>query len=293
MPLNITIEPTQRCNLNCNGCFVGGNRNSKNEMGLKEWESVIKEALTFCRSFYIAGGEPFMRPDIFNLLEFMGSRKAFFGLTTNGTLLNSKMVKRLLDSGINYIIFSLDGLKKEHDQIRGSGNFDRTVRAIRLTVGQNKRARIFINTMINPLNYLGLANLPKLAKSLGVFGISLQHYVYLGRLEWPRLQESINAFEKNAKDEGIRYFYKPILNSTQLNMWYGDGFYPKSCIQPWSLIRINPSGGVYFCFPNLEELGSVKREPLRSIVNSRAALAFRRRLRSQRCFKTCLRCCKG
>jgi len=313
MPLNITLELTNRCNLSCEGCFLGYSNSQTKELSFEEWQGFIVGASKYCKSFYIAGGEPFIRQDIFKVLRLLSSLNVNFGLTTNGTLLNEAKIKQLVATNINYLIFSLDGNKAVHDAIRGEGVYERVTNAIKLFVRYNRRTRLVINTMINPLNYDKLAVIPSIAKQLGVELLSLQHFVYyteqdaarINKLSWcnikpiePRMKvdallEQIERYERECKRLGIKHFQKPMLSKQQIEQWYTTGYQPENCFLPWSLLRVKPNGDVYFCFPYLLSIGNIAQKTLKQLINSPEAIKFRRFIKSSKHRPGCVRCCKG
>jgi len=313
MPLNITIELTNRCNLSCEGCFSGYSNPQSKELSFEEWCKFIVESSKYCKSFYIAGGEPFIRTDTVRLLELMGKLKVNFGLTTNGTLLNEAKVKRVIATDINYVVFSLDGNKEVHDAIRGEGVYEKLLNVIELFVKYNRRTRLVVNTMINPMNYDKLAVIPSIAKQLGVKILSLQHFVYytsqdakaINKLPWcsvastnPHfdidvLIEQIKLYKRNCKKHKLRYFFKPFLTDSQIIQWYSNGYYLSKCLLPWSLLRVKPNGDVYFCFPYLLSAGNIIKQSLKQIINSSEARKFRRFIKTSGLRAGCVRCCKG
>ena len=80
--------------------------------------------------FNIGGGEPFMRPDFLDLMDYAHQKGIVTCISTNGTLID-KDVARRLDNKLVYIQVSLDGATAgSNDVIRGQGSFDKALQAL-------------------------------------------------------------------------------------------------------------------------------------------------------------------
>ncbi len=98
-------------------------------------------------------------------------------MTTNGTLVDKALAKRLVEAGLRGVNLSLDSPdRRTHDQVRGErGAWKKTTRAI----GHFQRAAhkgkisVRINTVVSRLNFASLAPLPELAHSLGAEALNL------------------------------------------------------------------------------------------------------------------------
>ncbi len=127
------------CNLECAHCFVSSGPANRNHplMSRAEIRARVAEALPLgVKEFYFTGGEPFLHPEILEILE----DTLAFGpctLLTNGTLFTRPRLERLraLGGASRYALelrVSLDGDRAEdHDAIRGAGTFARTLEGLR------------------------------------------------------------------------------------------------------------------------------------------------------------------
>jgi radical SAM protein with 4Fe4S-binding SPASM domain len=78
-----------------------------------------------------SGGEPLLRPDIFELIGMTVKRGTRAVLSTNGLLITPKIAKALKDIGLSYVGISLDGLEEHHDRIRrNKGAFQQAVKSV-------------------------------------------------------------------------------------------------------------------------------------------------------------------
>lgn len=122
-PYLISWNITKRCNLLCAHCYLDANELSGvDAISTSEALSIIAEISSLAPGamLVLTGGEPLLRPDIFDII----SRAAELGLSpvlgTNGTMLTKEVCSRLLDSGIKGAGVSLDSLSPAfHDKFRG------------------------------------------------------------------------------------------------------------------------------------------------------------------------------
>jgi AdoMet-dependent heme synthase len=141
--LFIQWDSTNDCNLRCSHCYHnreghGGHIQNEDMMDLDEVKSMIDDLhLTSKRwkmipRFHISGGEPLMRKDLMEILDY----SKFYGmptrLLTNGTLITSEKAKELYKRGIKRLQISIDGKKSTHNTIRRkSFAYDRAMDGIR------------------------------------------------------------------------------------------------------------------------------------------------------------------
>lgn len=155
-PLEVSYFVNNICNLNCKHCYVGYNEKNHN-LSVEEWKSVFNDLIELGGlTFGNVGKEPLLNWDkTKKLLEFFYEKrkenpKLRFGLVTNGVLLDELKIKELSELMPNYIDISLDGTEKEHDYIRGKGNFDRTLNNMKLIRNINPELsdKIFVSSVL-------------------------------------------------------------------------------------------------------------------------------------------------
>lgn len=125
---------TGMCNLSCTHCYnaSGPGQDTRDELTTKEAQAFI----TDCGSLgvpviLLSGGEPLMRPDLFELAEYARGVGIRTALSSNGTLITPDIARKIHDAGIGYVGISLDGATAQtHDRFRGcSGAFEKAVQA--------------------------------------------------------------------------------------------------------------------------------------------------------------------
>jgi MoaA/NifB/PqqE/SkfB family radical SAM enzyme len=132
----VQLTLTNRCQFNCEHCGVSGLREAiKGELGLEQIELLFRDLeLAGCLVVDLFGGEPTLRPDLFDIIERGKSHGFFVSLETNGYVIDSTYVERLSATGLDQIYLSLDDYRAEvHDRRRRKiGSFERAVRALEL-----------------------------------------------------------------------------------------------------------------------------------------------------------------
>ena len=105
------------CNLNCKHCRVS-EKNDNEKLSLKEAKSLLAECwYNGITMLNLSGGEPFLREDIFEILDYAEKFEDIV-ITTNGTLLNEEKCKKLSTYKNIKLSISLDGLEETHDKFR-------------------------------------------------------------------------------------------------------------------------------------------------------------------------------
>ncbi len=204
----IAWELTRRCNLACVHCRASAEFGPyRGELSTKEIFRVMDEIASFSKPVIIlTGGEPLLRPDLFDLASY-GSSKGFrMVMATNGTLFSEEVVQKIKDSGIQRISISLDGPTAEtHDSFRRvRGSFEGSLRGIEMA----KRGGIEfqINSTITKINLHLLPDLLELAKALGAVALHIFLLVPTGRGKELKDQEiSAQDYERT-----LHWFYEQI-----------------------------------------------------------------------------------
>lgn len=118
--VSLTIEPTNICNFRCTMCPV--NRGMKRKKGLINFDLFKKlidqnPSLEFVLLFH--WGEPLLYPRIFEMIEYAGSRGIKPILTTNSSRFTPEIIKKIVNSKLDRITVSMDGIGKTYERIRG------------------------------------------------------------------------------------------------------------------------------------------------------------------------------
>ncbi len=189
-PVNVTWELTYACNLSCIHCLSASGKKRAHELTTEECRSVIDQmAENHVFQCNIGGGEPFLRPDFLDLMEYAHSYGIVTCISTNGTLIDDDSANRL-DRNLVYIQVSVDGATEtSNDKIRGQGSFRRAMKAIEKLTG--KGIEVSINTVLTRFSFPELDSLSHLASSTGArFRVSRLRPSGRGKETWKDLNIS-------------------------------------------------------------------------------------------------------
>ncbi len=131
-PICLTWELTYACNLACAHCLSSSGRRDPRELSTQECKAVIDE-LERMQVFYvnIGGGEPTVRPDFWELVDYATAHKVGVKFSTNGIKINKQVAERLAASDYVDVQISLDGATAEvNDYVRGRGSYATAIRAM-------------------------------------------------------------------------------------------------------------------------------------------------------------------
>ncbi len=121
---NLLIHLLDRCNLGCKHCYLNASENGKHVLPLDLVKRTIDEANELgIKSVQFSGGEPFLYPHIYKVLNSTKGKNFKVTLSTNGTLINDESAELLAEIDA-YVVTSIDGPADYHDMFRGKkGSF--------------------------------------------------------------------------------------------------------------------------------------------------------------------------
>jgi len=131
-PICLTWELTYACNLSCVHCLSSSGRRDPRELSTDEAKGVIDE-LQRMQVFYvnIGGGEPTVRPDFWELVDYATAHQVGVKFSTNGVKISPQVAERLANSDYVDVQISLDGATAEvNDHVRGPGSYGTAIRAM-------------------------------------------------------------------------------------------------------------------------------------------------------------------
>jgi mycofactocin radical SAM maturase len=189
-PVNVTWEVTYSCNLSCIHCVSDSGRKKHGELTTEQCLQVI-DTLSSMKVFQvnIGGGEPFIRDDFLDLMDYAHEKGLVTCISTNGTLINDEVAGRL-DHMLVYVQVSLDGATPaSNDAIRGEGSFRKAIAALECL--RKRNIEVSINTVLTKLSFPELDRLMNLADFYGAkFRVSRFRPSGRGKKNWSQLNVS-------------------------------------------------------------------------------------------------------
>jgi heme d1 biosynthesis radical SAM protein NirJ len=191
----------RRCNLTCKHCYaLSADHDYAGELSTAEVFGVMDDLKGYrVPVLILSGGEPLMRPDLFEIAERAKAMRFYTGLSTNGTLIDAPCADRIAATGFDYVGISLDGLRKTHDKFRRlDGAFDRSLAAVRLL--RARGVKVGLRFTMTALNQQDLPALLELMREEDVDKFYFSHLNYAGRGNIHRGKDSQFAATRAAMD---------------------------------------------------------------------------------------------
>ncbi len=318
-PIYLIFFVTSRCNSKCEHCFFYKELNKPKEMdlSLEEIEKVSKE-LGKLVWVDLSGGEPFMRDDIFEIYKiFVKNNKVdSFSIPTNGILTEKiyENVKKMLEYGgvkdFN-LTFSIEGIKKIHNKIRGVNCYDKvfeTYNKVKELKKKYKNFNIFVSTTLSNqnINHIQelhseiLEKMPELdfhnfeilrgdPKNKNYASPSVEQLRRLKPLLvkiWKKYNYYSNKLQSMIAMNTKKNLYEIYLRILESNKQ------PFPCYAGKVHAVLDYQGNVYFCeLPGVQgsKIGNVREESFSEIWNSDKANKIRKFIRDRKC--TCTHSC--
>ncbi|MFA6283029.1 MAG: radical SAM protein [Desulfurivibrionaceae bacterium] len=185
-PKWIAWEITRRCNLNCVHCRSSSGLEAKGhpDFTLDEAKRVLDDIASYAKPVVVlSGGEPLLRPDVFDIAQYGTDLGLRMCLATNGTLVTQEICAKIKAAGIKMVSLSLDGASAQvHDNFRNQpGAFGGTLNAAKLF--KENGISFLINSSFTKRNQEEIPKIYHLAKELGATAWYMFMIVPTGRGE--------------------------------------------------------------------------------------------------------------
>jgi heme b synthase len=182
-PLRLLFwETTVGCNLACIHCrrLDVSRELSRTDLTTGQSKDLIRTLPETGRPILVfSGGEPLMRPDIWELAQFAHDVGLPTALATNGTIVNEEVARRVREVGFRRVSISFDGPDAPtHDQFRGDGAFESSVAGFKLL--RSAGMSMQINTTVAKHNHKKLEETYRLALELGADALHIFMLVPVG-----------------------------------------------------------------------------------------------------------------
>jgi len=172
----------RRCNLTCMHCYsISADIDFPGELSTEEVLAVMQDLKAFrVRALILSGGEPLLRKDLFDIAARGKALGFYLGLSTNGTLIDDALARRIAGAGFEYVGISLDGLHGTHDRFRRkAGAFSASLAALRRC--RDLGVKVGVRFTLTQDNAADLPGLLELVEAEGIDRFYLSHLNYAGR----------------------------------------------------------------------------------------------------------------
>ncbi|MCX7887455.1 MAG: radical SAM protein [Verrucomicrobiae bacterium] len=209
---------TRSCNLRCVHCYSDSHPQAyPGELNTAEAKTVLDDLAGLkVPAVLFSGGEPLLRPDLFELVGYAAGNGLRVTLSTNGTLIDEAVAAELKSLGLTYVGISLDGIGTTNDRFRGvRGAFERAVRGFRncMAVGQKVGLRLTLTRR----NCHDIHRIFDFIEAEGIQRACFYHLVYSGRgntadeLTPPEVRHALDIIFERTEDFHRRGLNKEIL----------------------------------------------------------------------------------
>ncbi|MBI5256315.1 MAG: heme d1 biosynthesis radical SAM protein NirJ [Burkholderiales bacterium] len=191
----------RRCNLTCAHCYaLSADHDYAGELSHAEVNTVMDDLKAYrVPVLILSGGEPLLRPDLFEIAARAKAMRFYVGLSTNGTLIDAPMADRIAAAGFNYVGISLDGIAATHDKFRRlEGAYERSLAGIRLLHARG--VKVGLRYTMTAMNAHDLPALLQLMRDEGVDKFYFSHLNYAGRGNIHRAKDAQFAATRDALD---------------------------------------------------------------------------------------------
>ena len=188
--LLMQFHVTGRCNLRCKHCYrTEGDVEPLTTFDVKNIILQYKDLLEIynkrhqirCKGqINITGGEPFVRNDICEIIEYLGSFRDYFGyaVLSNGSFINDDIIKLLKSTDARFVQLSIDGNRETHDYLRAIGDYDRVFNTAEYL--EISGIKTYISFTANRDNHIFLPDIAKECRKRGISKLWTDRIVPIG-----------------------------------------------------------------------------------------------------------------
>ncbi len=299
-PSDVHLSVTENCCLQCKMCDIWKIKNRQKNLDYQTAIQILDKLqlwLGNCQLTF-AGGEPFLNRDFLQIISYAKKKGFKTSTNSNGYIIDENLAKKINASGLTQIFFSIDGLSKKHNFIRGKkDSFQKVTAAIKnLQKDQtnNKKPRIFINSVISNNNLQDIIKLINLAKKMKVAGINFQVLMpnfatkyqadwFTSNPFWPKNKKLVEKTITELINLKTKY-PEFLLNSTRdfknfKKYLTNPKLYQETeqCLVGFNNCMIDSSGNMRLCY-EMGVIGNILKKDPRKLWRSQKALQHREQI---------------
>ncbi len=289
LPTTLSIEPVNFCNLSCPECPAGNGSitREKKAMEFDLFRKIICEIkdYTYYLTLYFQG-EPFLHPQFIKFIQFSNEHQIYTASSTNAQFIDDEMAKKIIESGLNKLIVSLDGSTQEvYEKYRIGGSFSKAKDCISFLVKWKKSFNssspfIELQFLVLKHNEHQIREIKKLSKNLNANKLRLKSAQITNFKEGSDLLPTQKRYARYIKSKDGDYKRKEKIKNR--------------CWRAFSGAVIAANGDVLPCsFDKNGEhaFGNINEKSLAEIWHNEKAHSFRKQiLKNKKEFEMCKNC---
>jgi len=292
LPFSLSIEPTTACNLGCPECPSGLKQftrpTGKLDAGFHERMLSQVRKTVFYINYYFQG-EPFLHPQFLALIKAAKKNKIYTSTSTNAHFINEKTAKKIVESGLDRLIISIDGLTQEtYENYRIHGTLSKVIEGSK----QMLKAKKELNSKTPHLIFQFLAVKPNEHEIPQVFQLGKEMGIDEVRIKSAQLYDFKNGNPLMPENEKYSRYKRQLDGTYKLKYKTGN-----HCWRMWSSSVFTWDGKVVPCCFDKDAkhiLGSLEKEDFTAIWKSKKYTSFRKAILTERNkIDICRNCSEG
>ena len=279
-PFTCYVDVSSACNLRCPLCPTGMRRKGARAamMSPATFERVLEELGPFIYDMHLYNwGESLLNPDIAEMAALAHGRGIATCISTNGNHMPDGLARDLVESGLDRLVFSIDGATQEtYEQYRAGGDLEEALAHVRQVLDERQRAgrrtpRVVWQFLTMRHNEHEIDDVQRRAREIGVDEVSFE---WFRTNVYEELLTPVEELVEKYRDwiPTLEAFTKFDVEQRATRMGAG------RCLQPWYRIVIGPTGDAYPCCSIYDEklkFGNILETPLAALWNGPAFRAAR------------------
>jgi len=292
MPLGISIEPTNNCNLKCKECPTGMDTllRPKGNIDKGLYKNVLNElSPKLATIIFYFQGEPFINLEIYELISYASAKKVYSITSSNGHFFTSENANKVLKSGLNKLIISMDGTTQDiYEKYRVGGSLEKVLSGLKLIIEERKQAKLklpklVLQFLVTAENEHQINDAKKLAKKFEVDEIKFKTAQIYDFENGNQLIPQNEKYSRYKKQKDGSYKIKSKLKNR--------------CWRMWSQPVITAAGDVVPCCFDKDadhKMGNLKESTFKEIWQSEDYRNFRKKVFNDRkSIDICKNCTEG
>lgn len=289
-PFFISVEPADFCNLRCPECPVGiraKNDRPKETIQFELYTKVIDELQpTLMHTIFYFQGEPLLYKKLPEMIAYAHKANVYTSTSTNAQLLSDDIAKSLVESGVDKLIVSIDGMTQDtYETYRVGGHLQKAIDGVENIVRWKKALHkvtpfVEIQCLVLRTNEAQMAEMKELAKSLKADRVVFKTAQFYDFENGNPLMPVNEKFSRYRKNKNGKYELKRKMHNRCWRLWSGSVITVKGDVLPCCFDKDST-----FVF------GNVRNDSFENCWNSKKAQSFRKKLLNNRGqFEICKNC---
>jgi len=292
LPIALAIEPTTACNLKCPECPSGLRSFTRNPGNIEPslFKKIIDElhTHTLYLTFYFQG-EPYIHQKFLEMVAYASSKNLFTTTSTNAHFIDSETAKKTIQSGLNCLIISIDGVTQEtYEQYRKGGELNKVIEGAKNILYWKKKLNsiyplVYFQFLVVKPNEHQVEEIKEIANKLEVDKLLFKTAQFYDFENGNALMPTSQKYSRYVKNKNGKYQLKNKLGNHCWKLWH-------SCVITWD------GNVVPCCFDKDAKhvMGNVKKEKFKNIWQNPLYNQFRNNLlQSRKDIDICKNCSEG